>query len=517
MALPNTDPSLITEPAPIFTDNSFARGDHLRANNQAIWGNLDYLDTTKALLAGSASQGFSSKYLNLGGNVFIYQDADGSLFLVSNAYTTDGGVTIKLYTTGKRARRLRLEGSDGKGYWDYSQIGTAGDTASWTVAPLIANGTMGGSLEFQTTILPPTVKSGDREAWGVLHHLAADYNMTMADCFQNSWSTFDTYQWYRVVMDSRDGTFKYVHAFDTHSAGTPTFVGSLSDISVTSIVVTSGTAVCNTANTTGLIVANGHVVVVKGSTAGTIVGRITAVVAGVSFSVKTSKADGTYTAGTYSAYYRILTLHGGATSVVSDPDVEKFTPSPLFCSELNGYYLDSAGVPTSSASLAVYRVIGTFINVTQIEYLYSYKSGDKKCDNRLEVTGVPSGNGGCGTINTAILRFSTITYAHGNDYTFTDSVTLGSLVKINKQFNPIVSVYATNSANAIVLGVSVDSTQLSTTASSLTPAIPTIYASIATPYSGITDKAITKGSSEIRAHSSVYISGNTTGFMIVKE
>jgi len=249
-------------------------------------------------------------------------------------------------------------------------------------------------------------------------------------------------------MDSRDGTFKYVHAFDTHSGGTPTFVGSLSDIAVTSIVVTSGTAVCNTANTTGLIVANGHVVVVKGSDAGIIVGRITAVNAGVSFSVKTSKADGTYTAGTYSAYYRILTLHGGATSVVSDPDVEKFTPSPLFCAELNGYYLDSAGVPTSSASLAVYRQLGVVYVHTGpvVEYVISYKSGFDKNDNYFDIA---CASDSPPSTNTNVIRWNGTLYKiWGNNYTFVSSASNGDsfLMNCNLEITGSLSI-ATNATN----------------------------------------------------------------------
>lgn len=42
--IPNPDPSLFTSPAPYFQDNSFVRGDQMRANNQAIWGNFEQHD-----------------------------------------------------------------------------------------------------------------------------------------------------------------------------------------------------------------------------------------------------------------------------------------------------------------------------------------------------------------------------------------------------------------------------------------------------------------------------------------
>jgi len=44
MALPQDDPSLPGGAAPVFGDTDAARGDHLRANNQAIWENLEYLN-----------------------------------------------------------------------------------------------------------------------------------------------------------------------------------------------------------------------------------------------------------------------------------------------------------------------------------------------------------------------------------------------------------------------------------------------------------------------------------------
>ncbi len=53
MALPNTDPSLPDNPAPIFQDNNFVTGPQNRLNNQAIWGNLEYLDDLIAALETS--------------------------------------------------------------------------------------------------------------------------------------------------------------------------------------------------------------------------------------------------------------------------------------------------------------------------------------------------------------------------------------------------------------------------------------------------------------------------------
>lgn len=44
MALPQDDPSLPSNPAPLFSDTDAVRGDHQRANNQYIWENLEYLN-----------------------------------------------------------------------------------------------------------------------------------------------------------------------------------------------------------------------------------------------------------------------------------------------------------------------------------------------------------------------------------------------------------------------------------------------------------------------------------------
>ena len=44
MAVLNPDPSLPSGSAPIFSDTDAARGDHLRANNNKIWGNFTDLD-----------------------------------------------------------------------------------------------------------------------------------------------------------------------------------------------------------------------------------------------------------------------------------------------------------------------------------------------------------------------------------------------------------------------------------------------------------------------------------------
>ena len=57
MSVLNIDPSLPSNPSPLFSDVTAARGDHLRANNAAIWGNFTDIDTKKANLASPAFTG----------------------------------------------------------------------------------------------------------------------------------------------------------------------------------------------------------------------------------------------------------------------------------------------------------------------------------------------------------------------------------------------------------------------------------------------------------------------------
>lgn len=49
MTLPFTDPSLPSQPSPLFSDVTAVRGDHMRANNNCIWTNLEYLLTNLPL------------------------------------------------------------------------------------------------------------------------------------------------------------------------------------------------------------------------------------------------------------------------------------------------------------------------------------------------------------------------------------------------------------------------------------------------------------------------------------
>lgn len=161
MSLPNADPSLPSDPAPIFQDNEFVRGDQLRANNQAIWGDLEYLRTgsltedflTKLLTSAgliTANGGLSVekfiKYLTGGvAKAFTYMDTDGSLSGYINAELVGG--LVKLKATGT-AFRFRIDATAVNMTLD-KYTGTAGDTATWT--PVFTVRGSDGNAAFATT------------------------------------------------------------------------------------------------------------------------------------------------------------------------------------------------------------------------------------------------------------------------------------------------------------------------------------------------------------------------------
>ena len=66
MGLPYVDPSLPSNPSPVFSDVDAARGDHLRANNNAIWANLNYLDSTKIAPPSGATASNIAEWDNTG-------------------------------------------------------------------------------------------------------------------------------------------------------------------------------------------------------------------------------------------------------------------------------------------------------------------------------------------------------------------------------------------------------------------------------------------------------------------
>lgn len=62
MPLPQPDPSNPALPAPLFADVDAVRGDHLRANNQLIWENLQYLFDFTGRTTDTLTEGATNLY-----------------------------------------------------------------------------------------------------------------------------------------------------------------------------------------------------------------------------------------------------------------------------------------------------------------------------------------------------------------------------------------------------------------------------------------------------------------------
>jgi hypothetical protein len=78
MALPNVDPSLPSNIAPLFSDADAARGDHMRANNGAIWGNLEFLLDGSVDGFNASATAEANKLLSLDANAKLPADITGN-------------------------------------------------------------------------------------------------------------------------------------------------------------------------------------------------------------------------------------------------------------------------------------------------------------------------------------------------------------------------------------------------------------------------------------------------------
>lgn len=346
--------------------------------------------------------------------------------ILYNAENESG--TYKYLSTGKA---YRTDLSTNKRYEVAS--GTAGATiSSWAV---LSSGEISGSLLFNTTSVPPKVSSGTRNILGKDIQAIADVSLTTSDVLGVCSQAFGdyAYSWMFQTLDE-NGNHKYIPAVDNE-----TTVGSLSGIAVTSISVAAGVATVATGNTTALAV--GHLAVIIGSDIGApLIGKVTGVVAGVSFTTKTTAGDGAYSAGTYDAYYRIATYHGtGVLAGVNvDADILKFSPSPLFNKELNGYYLDQYGKSTSIVADAVYRILGSFgIDASgdvNAEDIISYKSGNDKNDNLIQALGAISKTGTPSTFYRYTIPDDFYRF-RGDDYIATDDGTDKFKITFNRNID----------------------------------------------------------------------------------
>lgn len=187
MALPNQDPSNPALPAPIFSDVDAVRGDHLRANNNLIWGNLQYLDDNTPLVASDTETGdgelddvyvsplklknftdFTRKprlvaKTNLPSSDNWGSICTSSLRVVAVAYNTskaavsiDGGITWTAGTMPSVANWIQVNTAEGAFFsvaFNTNKAATSGDGITWTARTLpatanwnsVAGGFIGGN------------------------------------------------------------------------------------------------------------------------------------------------------------------------------------------------------------------------------------------------------------------------------------------------------------------------------------------------------------------------------------
>jgi microcystin-dependent protein len=101
MPLPNTDPSDPGDAAPLFADVDAVRGDHLRANNQLIWENLQYLDDGKNINdAAAATPGDADRlgFYQIAGTIIKYVTfANLWAFILAKIVSTGAGTPVGTY------------------------------------------------------------------------------------------------------------------------------------------------------------------------------------------------------------------------------------------------------------------------------------------------------------------------------------------------------------------------------------------------------------------------------------
>lgn len=321
----------------------------------------------------------------------------------------------KYLSTGK-ANKTNL--SENKRY--EAEAGLATSQITWTV---LSNGLITGNLPFNTTSVPPKISSGTRDAFGKDIQEIADIALGLGDAFGVCSQVFAdyTYSWMKILINDQ-GEYKYIPSFDSYP------VASLTDIAVSAVSVAANVATVATGNTTGLGI--GQVVIVKDSDVGELIGKVTGITAGVSFTMKTSKANGAYSSGTYSAKYRIATLHGVGTiaGINTDAEIEKYSPSPEFNKNYNGYCRDIDGDIDITGG-AVWRDIGAFFidSAGNVTHVISYKSGQNKNDNYAN-----SGSGDGVKVGSFYRWNGVWRYLWGNDYTITDDGTDAGRLTYNR-------------------------------------------------------------------------------------
>jgi hypothetical protein len=257
-----------------------------------------------------------------------------------------------------------------------------------SASPAPTKGFIGGFLAFNSTSLPATIKSGAYEVNGTMVSLTADATLAWTDVFGSSRQALDTYGWYLVCMNS-SGTKKVIRYGEGLVSGATGTVTSITEGGAGLYTLTKNTGTLADPTSKTLIITDGSTVVYAGKATGgngTTTATFTAP-AGITFS----------TAGTWSVYDRINTLHGtgSATAITTDANIEKYTPSlgengwsagiVAWSDSLQGYYLTLTG-------LTGYRVLGAFnVGAANVSTnVIGYKTGRDKNDNYSSVSRVSS-------------------------------------------------------------------------------------------------------------------------------
>lgn len=101
MPLPQDDPSLPGGAAPLFSDTDAARGDHFRANNQAIWENLEYLNIGENINDATAAAPVDADRLGfwqIAGAIIKYVTfANLWAFILAKIVSTGAGTPVGTY------------------------------------------------------------------------------------------------------------------------------------------------------------------------------------------------------------------------------------------------------------------------------------------------------------------------------------------------------------------------------------------------------------------------------------
>lgn len=150
MPLPNNDPSLPSNPAPIFNDTEAVRGDQLRAAMQLIWGNLQYLFDFTGRTTDTLTEGLTNLYFTsaraigsaLTGFVSGADSAIAATDTVLQAFAKTQGQITPLRNLALRYAKLSdtksagtAGGTFGSGSWQTRTLNTEDSDASGIVTP----------------------------------------------------------------------------------------------------------------------------------------------------------------------------------------------------------------------------------------------------------------------------------------------------------------------------------------------------------------------------------------------